>query len=465
MFTNRERELEALEQRYASDRAELFVLYGRRRVGKTELLREFCRDKRHIFYVADLGTEATALAEFTRQISTFAYGRPDAISPFTSWDAAFEFLVPYAREERLVVVIDEFTYLVQINPAIPSILQRLWDTRLKDTRIMLILCGSYVGMMEQHVLAYRSPLYGRRTGQWKLAPLDFWAAQAFFPRLSSEDKVRTFAVLGGIPAYLVHFQDVDDLMTAIEENILTPGAFLYEEPRFLLLEELRDPHKYFAVLEAIAFGRTRHNEIAQVAGINPSSLGFYLDTLQEMDLVERVVPATVEKPHKYKRAIYRLKDNFFRFWFRFIYPNRSILEGGDVAYVRRHVERFLDEFTALIFEEISRQYIMRLYRTGRLAWTPERIGAWWDGKEEIDVVAVNFREGHVLLGECKWSTRPIGMGVLQALMTKAGRLPLGRWQDVTYALFSRSGFTDEVRQYAEVRENVVLVGLEEVVAG
>ena len=465
MFTNRERELEALEQRYTSDRAELFVLYGRRRVGKTELLREFCRDKRHIFYVADLGTEATALAEFTRQISAFAYDRPDAISPFASWDAAFEFLVPYAREERLVVVIDEFTYLIQINPAIPSILQRLWDTRLKDTHIMLILCGSYVGMMEQHVLAYRAPLYGRRTGQWKLAPLDFWAAQAFFPRLSAEDKVRAFAVLGGIPAYLVHFQDVDELMTAIEENILTPGAFLYEEPRFLLLEELRDPHRYFAILEAIAAGKTRHNEIAQAAGINTSSLRFYLDTLQEMDLVERVVPATVEKPHKYKRAIYRLKDNFFRFWFRFVYPNRSILEGGDVAYVRRHVERFLDEFTALVFEEISRQYIMRLHRTGRLTWMPERVGAWWDGKEEIDVVAVNFREGRVLLGECKWSTRPIGMGVLQALRAKAGRLPLERWQDVTYALFSRSGFTDEVRQRAKVGGDVVLVGVEEVVGG
>ena len=181
MFTNRERELETLERGYASGKAELFVLYGRRRVGKTELLREFCRGKPHIFYVADLGTEATALAEFTRQISTFAYGRPDAISPFASWDAAFEFLVPYARKKRLVMVLDEFTYLIEINKAIPSILQRLWDTRLKNTRLMLILCGSYVGMMEQHVLGYRAPLYGRRTGQWKLMPLDFWAAQAFFP--------------------------------------------------------------------------------------------------------------------------------------------------------------------------------------------------------------------------------------------------------------------------------------------
>ena len=465
MLIDRERELETLERRYASEQAELFVLYGRRRVGKTELLRAFCRNKRHIFYVADLGTEATALAEFTRRISDFAYGRPDAISPFTSWDAAFEFLVPYAYEERLVVVMDEFTYLIQINPAIPSILQRLWDTRLKETRIMLVLCGSYVGMMEQHVLGYRAPLYGRRTGQWKLTPLDFWAAQAFFSRLGTEDRVRAFAVFGGVPAYLTHVRDATDLMSAVEQQILTPGTFLYEEPRFLLLEELRDPHRYFAVLEAIAGGKTRHNEIAQAAGITPTSLGFYLDTLQEMDLVERVTPATVQKPHKYRRALYRIKDHFFRFWFRFVYPNRSLLDGGDVAYVRQHVERFLDEFTAPVFEDMARQYILRLHRTGRMRWVPERVGAWWDGKAEIDVVAINFRGGHLLLGECKWSTRPVGMGVLQDLMNKAKRLSPERWQDVTYVLFSRTGFTHELQRYAEAAGHVLLIDLEELAKG
>ena len=356
-------------------------------------------------------------------------------------------------------------FRIQINNAIPSILQRLWDTRLKDTRIMLVLCGSYGGMMERHVLAYRAPLYGRRMGQWKLAPLDFWAAQAFFPHLEPADRVRAFAVLGGVPAYLIHFRKVEDLLSGIEQNILTPGTFLYEEPRFLLLEELRDPHRHFAILEAVAGGKTRPSEIAQAAGISPSSLSFYLDTLQALDLVERVVPATVEKPHKYKRAIYRLKDNFFRFWFRFVYPNRSILERGDVAYVRRHVQRFLDEFTALVFEEISRQYILRLHRTGRRMWMPERVGAWWDGKEEIDVVAINFREGRILLGECKWSTHPVGMNTLQSLVARASRLPLEKWQDAAYVLFSRAGFTDEVRRYAKATGNVILVGLEEMVRG
>lgn len=248
MFVNRERELNLLEQCYRSDRAELFVLYGRRRVGKTELLRAFCQGKRHLFYVADLGTEAASLAEFTRQISGFAFGRADSLSPFASWDAAFEFLASQAITERLVVVVDEFTYLIDANNAIPSVLQRLWDTHLQSTRLMLVLCGSYVGLMEQHVLAYRAPLYGRRTAQWQLHPLTFWDAALLLPGYSSEDAVRAYAVLGGIPAYLQQFDPSQSLSANITEHILAQGHFLHDEPRFLLLQELRDPSRYFSVL-------------------------------------------------------------------------------------------------------------------------------------------------------------------------------------------------------------------------
>lgn len=464
MFTDRQQELALLERLYASSRAELFVLYGRRRVGKTELLRTFCRDKRHIFFVADLGTEATALAEFTRQVSAFAFDRPEALAPFPSWDAAFEFLLPYAQNERLLVVLDEFTYLIEIDNALPSILQRLWDTKLKDSQIMLVLCGSYVGMMEQHVLGYHAPLYGRRTGQWKLAPLDFWSTQAFFPGFSPEDQVRAYAVLGGVPAYLAQFHQVRDLLEGIREHILTPGAFLFEEPRFLLLQELRDPHRYFAVLEAIAGGRTRRNDIAQLSGIAVQSVGFYLNTLQEIGLIERVVPATARQPHKYKRGLYRLQDHFFRFWFRYVYPNRSALESGHPEPVYREVMDSLDQFTGPVFEEIARAYVPTLHRQGRIPWTPERIGSWWDRRDEIDVAAVNFREKKILLGECKWTTRPIGVDVLAGLRDKASRLrQQGPWQQVDLALFARAGFTPEVQSQAEV-EGILLVDLQTLTA-
>jgi AAA+ ATPase superfamily predicted ATPase len=457
MFINREREVEALERSYTSNRAELYVLYGRRRVGKTELLRAFCQGKRHIFFIADLGTEASVLAELTRQISQFAYGRPDAIGPFSSWDAAFEFLVPLAAEERLVVVLDEFTYLIDANPAIPSILQRLWDARLQETQLMLILCGSYVGMMEQHVLAYRAPLYGRRTAQWHLRPLGFWDATRFLPRFDPIRQVQAYAVLGGVPAYLLQFDDGIPLLRNIEQRILTPGTFLYDEPRFLLLEELRDPHRYFSVLEAIAAGRTRQNEIAQAAGIAPSSIAFYLTTLRELGLVERIVPTTEKHPHKSKRGLYRLLDNYFHFWFRFVYPNRSLLERGEMTQVRRQVEEQLDHFASPAFEAICREHVWHLHQTGELSFTPQAVGSWWDRQEEIDVVAIS--EQGILLGECKWTARPVGMNILNDLKRKAHPLiQQGGWNRVHYALFSRSGFTEALSAQVKA-EGVLLIGL------
>lgn len=455
MFVNRERELNLLEQCYHSGKAELFVLYGRRRVGKTELLRAFCQGKRHIFYVADLGTEASALAEFTRQISRFAFGTAEALSPFASWDAAFEFLATQAAEDRLVVVMDEFTYLIDANDAVPSILQRLWDTRLQHTQLMLVLCGSYVGIMEQHVLAYRAPLYGRRTAQWQLQPLTFWNARLLLPIYSPDDLVRAYAVLGGIPAYLRQFDDHRPLLTNIVENILAQGRFLHDEPRFLLLQELRDPSRYFSVLQAIAGGRTRMNEIAQSAGIAASSISFYLNTLQEMGLVERVVPATEGQSHKSKRGIYRLLDHYFRFWFRFVFPNRSLLERGEVEQVRGQVEAELDQYVGLAFESICQEFIWRLHREGGLTFTPKSVGNWWGRNEEIDVVAIG--DDAVLFGECKWTTKPMGENLLDDLVRKAQPLiSQGKWSSVYYALFARSGFTPALAARAEA-ESLLLV--------
>lgn len=427
-------------------------------MGKTELLRAFCESKRHIFFVADLGTEASALAELTRRISEFAYGDPAAIGSFPSWDVAFDFLIRLAMDERLVLILDEFTYLVGANPAIPSILQRLWDTRLRESQLMLVLCGSYVGMMEQHVLAYRAPLYGRRTGQWHLNPLAFEHAALFFPRFRPVDLVRAYATLGGVPAYLLQFDDHLSVLENIERRILTAGSFLYDEPRFQLIQELGEPHRYFSVLEAIAAGRTRQNEIAQAAGIASPSVPFYLGTLRELSLVERAVPATEDHPEKSKRGIYRLLDHYFRFWFRFVYPNRSLLERGDVAQVRSQVAGQQDQFIGPAFELICREHIWRLYQAGELEFTPNVVGGWWGNGEEIDILARG--DNHTLVGECKWSTRPVGTNVLDDLKRKAavvGRME--HWSSVRYALFSRAGFTPRLQAVAAT-DGILLVGLE-----
>ena len=233
---------------------------------------------------------------------------------------------------------------------------------------------------------------------------------------------------------------------------------------------MREPHRYFSVLEAIAAGRTRQNEIAQVAGIAPSSIAFYLTTLRELGLVERIVPTTEKHPHKSKRGLYRLLDNYFRFWFRFVYPNRSLLERGEVTQVRRQVEEQLDQFASPAFEAICREHVWRLHQTGELSFTPRAVGSWWDRQEEIDVVAVG--EEGILLGECKWTTRAVGTNIpspcsgqaLDDLKRKAHPLTRqGSWTHVHYALFSRSGFTPALEARAK-EEGVLLVGLESLLA-
>ncbi|MBI3973009.1 MAG: ATP-binding protein [Chloroflexi bacterium] len=463
-FVDRERELEALERRYASDQAELYVLYGRRRVGKTELLRTFCQGKPHIFYVADLGTETSTLAEFTRQVSEFAHGDPELLGPFPSWDAALTYVARLAADKRLVLVLDEFTYLIRTNRAVPSIVQRLWDTRLRQTRIMLVLCGSYVGLMEKHVLGYDAPLFGRRTAQWQLQPLRFPDAIRLLPGLGAVDRVRAYAILGGVPLYLRQFDLRLSLLDNVEQRILTLGSFLYDEPRFLLLQELGDPSRHFSILKAIAAGRTRQNEIAQAAGLAATSVPFYLDTLRALGLIEREVPATEAQPHKSKRGSYRILDHFFRFWFRFVFPHHSLLERGEVERVRRLVAEQLDQFTGDAFEVICREHVWSLHHAGVLGFAPRVVGSWWDRNDQIGIVAIGDAE--VLLGECKWSARPVGTNVLDNLQNKAQvfnrSLAVRERRPARYALFSRAGFTPALQQRAEA-EGLLLIDLASIV--
>jgi AAA+ ATPase superfamily predicted ATPase len=316
---------------------------------------------------------------------------------------------------------------------------------------MLVLCGSYVGLMEKHVLGYEAPLYGRRTAQWHLQPLAFTDATQFLPRLEPVDQVRAYSILGGVPLYLRQFDDGVPLLDNVAQRILSLGALLYDEPRFLLLQELGEPARHFSVLEAIAGGRTRHNEIAQAAGIAPTSVPFYLDTLRGLGLIDREVPATETQPHKSRRGVYRLLDHFFRFWFRFVYPNRSLLERGEVRPVRQQVAEQLDQFVGPAFELVCREHVWRLHREGALGFLPRAVGSWWNEREQIDVVSIGDSE--VLLGECKWATRPVGIDALDDLQRRARVFLVrhdarGAWRTVRYALFGRAGFTPALRERA-----------------
>ncbi|MDD5368989.1 MAG: ATP-binding protein, partial [Anaerolineaceae bacterium] len=415
MFIDRKAELAQLERLVTSERAELFVLYGRRRVGKTELLRAFCEGKPHIFFIATLSSDPEQLATFSQQI--YALNHPEAPERFTfpSWEAAFRALADLPMQPRPVVVLDEFTYLISGNKAIPSILQKVWDEKLKNTRLMLVLCGSYIGMMETAVLAYQAPLYGRRTASLLLHSLDLPSSALFFPHYSPEEQFLAWAVLGGMPFYLSTFNDHYSVFANIHQHILDAHTgMLFSEPRLLLMEELREPRNYFSILRAIAQGRTRLNEITQASGVGDvTAVARYLDILQQMRLVSRRVPATERQPEKSKKGQYQINDHFLRFWFRYVQPNQSGLDLGLTdAILDQSVRPDLDHFAAVAFEEAAKEHVAKLAQAGRLSFLPERIGGWWSRDSEIDVLAINDLEQAALVGECKWSIHPIGPHVL-----------------------------------------------------
>ena len=461
MFVNRLAELDLLEKRFTSDKAEFFVLYGRRRVGKTELLARFCQGKRALFFVSDLGSEISMRSAFSQLINDTLFGPEQMDAVYSNWEAVFKALGNASKTERLVVVLDEFPYLITTYPPVASILQKAWDQTLKNTKIMLILCGSYIGMMEESVLSYKAPLYGRRTAQYLLEPLQFKDARLLFADFSPEDQVRAYAIYGGTPAYLQTIDSKKALDENIVDDILSRGSYLYDEVRFILQQELREPRNYFAILQAIAAGKTKLNEIKLATGLDGATA--YLDTLQQLHLVERIVPVTTSQPQKSRRGIYRLKDHYLRFWFRFVHPNRSQLErSGSRLVLENQVLPEIDHFASLAFEDICQQYFWLEGLSGNLPFQPINSGRWWNNSEEIDLVVLGEEEA--ILVECKWSSKPVGMNILANLERKAAIIQgdLGN-KKIYFALCSRSGFTPQLMDSSSNRSDIMLFKLSHII--
>lgn len=461
MFVNRLAELDLLEKRFTSDKAEFFVLYGRRRVGKTELLARFCQGKRALFFVSDLGSEISMRSAFSQLINDTLFGPEQMDAVYSNWEAVFQAIGNASKTERLVVVLDEFPYLITTYPPVASILQKAWDQTLKNTKIMLILCGSYIGMMEESVLSYKAPLYGRRTAQYLLEPLQFKDARLLFADFSPEDQVRAYAIYGGTPAYLQTIDSKKALDENIVDGILSRGSYLYDEVRFILQQELREPRNYFAILQAIAAGKTKLNEIKLATGLDGATA--YLDTLQQLHLVERIVPVTTSQPQKSRRGIYRLKDHYLRFWFRFVHPNRSQLErSGSRLVLENQVLPEIDHFASLAFEDICQQYFWLEGLSGNLPFQPINSGRWWNNSEEIDLVVLGEEEA--ILVECKWSSKPVGMNILANLERKAAIIQgdLGN-KKIYFALCSRSGFTPQLMDSSSNRSDIMLFKLSHII--
>ncbi len=456
MFVNRRHEIGLLEKCLNSPQAEMLILYGRRRIGKTELLRHFCAPHEHLYFTADLTSEKDQLRQISEVLNRGFKDPYLAAQPFSSWEGFFVYVITRASITNKIIVFDEFPYWCMVNPAVPSILQKVWDEHASASDVFLILCGSYMSYMEKEILSAKSPLFGRRTGQLLLEPLQYEDVKGFLPGAAEADRVYAYSILGGSPAYLTRFRDSRSILENIREEICDKNAYLYAEPRFLLMEELQNPAVYFALLKAMSFGKAQLNEITQEAGIGDvQKANKYLSVLRELGIIRREVPVTEKMPHKSRKGIYLLNDNFFRFWFRYILPNQSFLNDGDLDYVlNQKIAPTLDEFTGPVFESICLQRLKVLNRDSELSFKAVRLGRWWQGGEEIDIVGLD-EEGSFLFCECKLTRKPMGVSILKALEGKAAGFAAA--EKKYFALFCRSGFEEGLKIEAGRRKDVLLL--------
>jgi AAA+ ATPase superfamily predicted ATPase len=462
-FIGRNVELDFLEKAYAKKGLQVIVVYGRRRSGKTELIKKFIEQKEAIYFLADQrGTEKN-IERFTKDIEHHFDLDPLKINNF---EGAFSIISKNMNSKRLVVVIDEFSYLIEKEPALKSVFQYIIDEILQDKNIFLILCGSSIGMMEKGVLSYKSPLYGRRTGQIRLTPLPFEQVQEFFPKYPIEQAIEAYSILGGIPAYLNLFDPKIDLFTNIKDTFFIKEHLFYQEPEIILKEELREPKVYFNLLDAMAHGKTKLTDIANTAGINAKDVSPYISSLIELDLVERVQLVT-EKKARSRKSIYRLKDNFFKFWFRFILENKEKIERGLTIQVLDEIKRDFSSYVGKTFENVCIDFLWK-----DQSFSFNTVGAWWGvmrdsetGERkniEIDIVALNNGTKEVLFGECKWQKQKIDVSVYDWLLEKKEYVNWNNKKRKEYfAFFSKSGFTDEMKEVAQ-RDKLLLYDLTDI---
>lgn len=479
MFIGRETELSFLEEKYSQAAGQLVVLYGRRRVGKTETLRQFCKGKPHVFFSCRECPDKMQLKSFSEKLLREKIPAAAYITEFADWESAFRSVVdlPYGGQKRMLII-DEFPYMCKGNGGIPSLLQNLWDEFLKDENVMIVLCGSAMSFIEKELLSEKNPLYGRATGIYKMTEMGFYDAAKFFPNYSDRDKVVAYAVLGGIPHYLNQFDCKLSLAQNIKKNILTKGSALYSEPEFLLRQELRETPLYNSIIEAVALGNTKLNDISLKSLIDDTSkTSVYLKNLIALGIVQREFSVSdgIKEKANTNRGLYRLTDNFFRFWYAFVFTNFSELESGDVDGVYQYaIEPGLHEFAAAAFEDICREYVRALQRTGALPFRYAKMGRWWGktavrrkagvevGETEIDILATSKNADQYLVGECKFKGQPFRYS--EFLDVKAKLLPQQEKSEFYYYLFAESGFDEKIIEEAKTAGNITLSDLADIVS-
>ncbi len=457
MFVGRERELDKLNVMYKSNQFEFAVLYGRRRVGKTTLIREFMKDKRGIYYISVEGAKKENLYGLSKAF--LSQGEVRQTTPeFRDYEALLDYVDSVAVSgERLIIAIDEYPYLAASYPAISSMLQSHIDSCWKDSNLFLILCGSSMSFMEEQVLGYKSPLYGRRTAQFKIHPFTFFEARKLLSSFTQEQQAVLYGVTGGIPEYLSRI----DEKLSMDENIIQlffeESGRLFEEPVNLMKQELKEPMTYHSIIAAIASGASKMNEIATKTGLETSGCSNQISSLISLGIVRRETPIT--EPITSRKTLYRLSDSMYLFWYRFVRPNSSsIIRGVGRQIYEMVVLPQLNDFMGEVFEEICQQYLYLSQVYAALPFMIGETGRWWGNnpkakrQEEIDIMSVSDKSA--LFGECKWKKEKVDMEIVRTLIQRG---ELFSYKEKYYYIFSKSGFHDEVIAFARENNNLKLI--------
>ncbi len=453
-------ELNQLERLYNSPKFEFLTIFGRRRIGKTTILKEFAKRHRSLFFLAQEKNDPLNLLSFSKTVQTFFDG--DFISAFPHWNDAFDYITRKTTNEKLVLIIDEFPFLAEPNPSIKSILQHTIDHVWKDKNIFLILCGSSVNFMLSDVMGYKSPLYGRITGNMEVKPFDYLECAEFFPSYSKVEKAIIYGILGGVPRYLEAFSPDVSLEENIRDNLLAEGSFLNDEPQTLLRIELREPSVYNSILEALSNGCNKISEIADRIHEEKSKCSKYMLTLLVLRVIEKSIPCTESETSK--KGIYEITDNYFRFWYRFIFTNENYYSMLGLERSAKEIMDGINDYMGPVFEKICQQYLIRAARNNKLPFVPYRMGKWWGNnpllkaQDDIDILAYDKSGKKALFCECKFRNKPMAMDEYDDLVMAAEM-----FQDIKekhFMFFSKSGFTESVKQRSE-SEGATLLTIDE----
>ncbi|MDR0308909.1 MAG: ATP-binding protein [Coriobacteriales bacterium] len=462
MLVGREEELRELGTLYEKGGFQMVVVYGRRRVGKTTLLAEFAAKKPAIFFTAMESNDQENLRLFSRAL--YEYARlPASTGSFSDWTDAFDFLLDLAAEQQLVLVFDEFPFAAQANSSLPSILQNAIDHKISKSQVYMVLSGSNVGFMEDEVLGHRSPLYGRRTAQMHLLPFDYLDASKMLGETSREDCIRYYSCLGGVPYYLSFV----DTAISFEDNLISlffnRTSVFSEEPLMMLRQQLREPAIYNTILMALANGANTPQLIADQIGEERTKVMKYLGILSRLCIVKKIVPLLSDQA-KTRKGVYRISDQLFSFWYRYLFPIHPEIElGSGELLARKKIFPYLSEHTGRCFEDVCIQWIRRKNQQSKLPFTATAIGSWWgtDSKTkqqaDVDAMAIDQSDGKLLLGECKWQESIQAATTLNKLCSKTTLFP--DFKDIWFYLFSKAPFDAASKRMVRENNRIHLVGL------